>query len=299
MRNGSRRIGLAPPLAACVAACVLCAAAAGAAPSSAQPASQAPAQQNARPASRPASQPASQPASRPAPAAATEPVRSQIGQTAIRDSSTPTTATASADDAEDATDRKTAPAGFDISRVVGALAVVLGLIFALRWVLRRSIQPAGMPGATNVVQVLTRSPLSPRQQLLLVRVGRRLIVVADCNGQLSALSELTDPDEVAALVGQLRDEKLSAASHSFGNLLGRLRRGADERMADGDGGAEDESFPRVPHDMPELARERREGRDAGPGDAEDDAGPSVASAQDEIQGLMERVRVISNQFRRP
>ena len=293
MKNHRRPIRLAP-LAACVAACVLCAAA-GAAPSSAPPASQTPAQQNTKPLSRPASQPTS----RPAHAAAT-PVRSQIGQTAIRDASArPTTAAASADDAGNTTNIQAAPAGFDISRVVGALAIVLGLIFALRWVLRRSINPAGMPGATNVVQVLTRSPLSPRQQLLLVRVGRRLIVVADCNGQLNALSELTDPDEVAALVGQLRDEKLSAAPHSFGNLLGRLRRGADERTADGDGGAEDESFPRVPHDMPEPARERRGGRDVVAADSEDEAGPSVASAQNEIQGLMERVRLISNQFRRP
>ena len=293
MKNEQRPIRMAPPLAACVAACVLCAAAVVAAPSSAPPAS---AQQNAKATSRPASQPAT----RPAQAAPAAPVRSQLGQTAIRDSSTrPTTAAASADDVENAADIKSAPAGFDISRVVGALAIVLGLIFALRWVLRRSINPAGMPGATNVVQVLTRSPLSPRQQLLLVRVGRRLIVVADCNGQLNALSELTDPDEVAALVGQLRDETLSAAPHSFGNLLGRLRRGADERMAEGDGGAEDDSFPRVPHDMPEPARERRGGRDGLAADPEDDAEPSVASAQNEIQGLMERVRVISNQFRRP
>ena len=298
MKNEHRRTWLAPLLAACGAACVLCAAvtAAVAAPTPATGASQAPAQQNAKPTSRPASQPTS----RPAQAAATVPVRSQLGQTAIRDSSTrPTTATASADD-ETVADIKPGSAGFDISRVVGALAIVLGLIFALRWLLRRSINPAGMPGATNVVQVLTRSALSPRQQLLLVRVGRRLIVVADCNGQLNALSELTDPDEVAALVGQLRDEKLSAASHSFGNLLGRLRRGADERMSDGDGGAEDESFPRVPHDTPELARDRRGGREGlVAGDPEDDGDPSVASAQNEIQGLMERVRLISNQFRRP
>ena len=289
MKDHHFRMRLALPLAACVAACVLCAAAV-AAPSLAQaPASQAPVQQNMK-TTQPAAPAASQPAA----------VRSQIGQTQIRDTARrggATTAPAG-DGAENAADPAPAGTGYDISRVVGALAIVLGLIFALRWVLRRSINPAGAPGATNAVQVLTRSPLSPRQQLLLVLVGRRLIVVADCNGQLNALSELTDPDEVAALVGQLRDEKLSAASNSFGNLLGRLRRGADERMADGDGGAEDESFPRVPHDMPELAREHRGGRDAGPVD-EDEAGPSVASAQNEIQGLMERVRVISNQFRRP
>jgi len=54
---------------------------------------------------------------------------------------------------------------------LGAILFVLGLIFALRWLLRRSMNPASLPGATNAVQVLTRSPISPRQQLLLVRVA--------------------------------------------------------------------------------------------------------------------------------
>ena len=200
--------------------------------------------------------------------------------------------------------REKAP-GFDLPRVLGALTIVLALIFALRWVLRRTAQPGTVPGATNVVQVLTRSPVSPRQQLLLVRVGRRLLVVADCNGQLNALSEISDADEVASLVGQLRDEKLTSASKSFGNLLGMWRRGAEAPEADDNDGAADEgeAFPRAAPDVPP----RRQGRvalnddDGGEGegdwpDGENDA--SVASARSEISGLMERVRLISHQFKK-
>lgn len=184
-----------------------------------------------------------------------------------------------------------APRGFDLARVLGALTLVLALIFVLRWVLRRSISPGSLPGATNAVQVLTRSPLSPRQQLLLVRVGRRLLVVSDCNGQLNPLSEITDPDEVAALVGQLRDEKLTSASRSFGNLMGMWRRGGEDGRDDegSDGGGED--YPRGAPDVPPR------GGDAIDGDGGDE--PSVASARSEINGLVERVRLISHQFKRP
>ena len=198
-------------------------------------------------------------------------------------------------------------APFDFQRVLGALAIVLGLIFALRWVLRRSMNPAALPRASGTVQVLTRSPLSPRQQLLLLRVGRRLLVVADCNGQLNALSEITDPNEVAALVGQLRDEKLTAASRSFGNLLGMWRRGDDESAADDEADPGREHYPRA---APEVLRRRAaaDGDDVDETDtcdagadesgADESDAPSVASARDEIHGLTERVRLISHQFKR-
>jgi flagellar biogenesis protein FliO len=208
-------------------------------------------------------------------------VRSEIGQAPIRrDVSRPDSTRATQADPQ-----PTVP-GFDLPKVAGALALVLALIFTLRWLLRRSMNAAGLPGATHAVQVLTRSPVSPRQQVLLVRVGRRLLVVADCNGQLNSLSEISDPDEVAALIGQLHDEKLTAASGSFGNLLGRWRRAG----GDGDDAEGDEEFPRAAPDVPE----RRRGEDGG-ADADDD--PSVASARGEILGLVERVRLLSNQFK--
>ena len=73
-----------------------------------------------------------------------------------------------------------------------------------------------MAGATTAVQLLSRTVLSPKQHVMLLRVGRRLVVIGDSGGQMSALSEITDPDEVAALVGQIRDEKLTAAGPTFG-----------------------------------------------------------------------------------
>lgn len=243
----------APLGAACVVACMLSVAAA----------------------TRPATAQAIKPSTRPATQPTTRAVQSALGQAAIRrDVARPEPTRASTPGTQPTTP------GFDLPKVAGALALVLGLIFALRWLLKRSMNSAGLPGATNVLQVLTRTPLAPRQQVLLLRVGRRLLVVADCNGQLNSLSELSDPDEVAALVGQLRDEKLGAASGAFGNLLGRWRRATDTEDADA------EQFPRVAPDVPERPADER-------GDD-----PSVESARTELSSLVERVRLLSNQFKR-
>lgn len=172
--------------------------------------------------------------------------------------------------------------GMQLPRVLGALALVIGLIFVLRSVFRRSMGAGAMTNSSAVVQVLTRCLISPRQQLVLLRVGRRLIVAADCNGQLSALSEITDPDEVATLVGELRDEKLSAASKSFGGLLGCFRRGmSDESDVDEE-----------PVHSPRLRRDA-----AGEVDGDEAEDPAVAATRQDISGLLERVRLLSHQFK--
>jgi flagellar biogenesis protein FliO len=271
-----------------LAACALSVAGAAAAP---RPAAAQPARQSTtRPApvaigpapargAAPATAPASQPYSPARTAAGLVPLRREVSQTQ------PARAATTKASAE-----PPAAPGFDLGRVAGALAIVLGLIFALRWLMGRTLQPGRMVGATGAVQVLSRSPLSPRQHLLLLRVGRRLIVAADCNGQLSSLSEITDPDEVAALVGQVRDEKLTSASKCFGNMLGRWKRPSDDSGED-----EGEDFPRVPPDVYDAPARRRDDAD-GRGDGDDDA--SVAGARNEMSNLMERVRSLSQQFKK-
>jgi flagellar biogenesis protein FliO len=287
VKSITRGIGPAPLPAAwlavclipCLAACLLCVAAA-AAPTT-RPAQPAQLPQGGRATTRPDTQPAQASA-----AAVTSPVRSEIGQAPIRRDAG--RQQSPRDASQPAASQPNVP-GFDLPKVAGALALVLGLIFALRWVLRRSMHGAGVAGVSNAVQVLVRSPLSPRQQLLLVRVGRRLLVVSDCNGQLNSLSEITDADEIAALVGQLRDEKLTSASRSFGNLLGRWR-AREEPAGDGGDEVEGEEFPRAAPDVPDRSA------DGNPGD--EDVGPSIASARHELNGLKERVRLLAHQFKR-
>jgi flagellar biogenesis protein FliO len=84
-------------------------------------------------------------------------------------------------------------------RPLAALGLVVGIILILRYVLGRwgKAMPAGSAGP---VEVVSRTPLPPRGQLLLVRLGRRLVLVGAWNGGATALSEVTDPREVAELL---------------------------------------------------------------------------------------------------
>lgn len=153
----------------------------------------------------------------------------------------------------------------DIPRVAGALAVVIGLIFTARWVGKKYFPNLSVGRAPGVVRVLARSPISPRQHVLLVQVGRRVLVVADNGTQVSRLTDITDPDEVASLLGQLAprsepqteafDEKLDDATQQFAAS-------PSNRMAEVE--AEAESLP----------------------------------ATEEIEGLMSKVRALARQLGR-
>lgn len=102
-------------------------------------------------------------------------------------------------------------------RTVAALAAVVVLIFAARLVLRRLAGGRVGLGGSRAIEVLARANLSARQQLSLVRLGRRLVLIGSSPTGMSCLAEVTDPTEVAELMDEL---KVSGAG-ALGRLLSR------------------------------------------------------------------------------
>jgi flagellar protein FliO/FliZ len=173
-------------------------------------------------------------------------------------------------------DLSTSP--LDIRRVAMALAIVLGLVFVCRWAARWMFPSAGVGRSSQVMKVLSRSVIAPKQQLLLIQVGRRLVLVGDCGQQMNALAEISDPDEVAGLLGQLRaglpgeigSETDNASNKPFGPLLGRAQRQFD--------------------DVPVPAEADPEEND----DAVVTAG--VDETRDQLSGLTDKIRMLSRQL---
>lgn len=155
----------------------------------------------------------------------------------------------------------------DYVRVVGALGLVIALIVLLKWMGRMFFPSVAGRGSSRAVEVLSRSPLTPKQQVMLIRVGSKLIVVGDSGTQMNTLCEISDADEVASLIGQLRDEKSSAAS-AFRPLFGRFRKGFDSP-------GDDQQAESLVEEQP----------------------LSIDTAESELHGLRERVRQLAEQFK--
>lgn len=119
--------------------------------------------------------------------------------------------------------RATSPARALVTTAT-SLGVVSGLFLLLIWFQRRTSvgRSAFLPG--EVVQTLGRVPLAGRQEMHLVRVGNKLLLLAVTANSAETLTEITDPAEIARLSGICQQNEPGSISASFREILGQLQR---------------------------------------------------------------------------
>ena len=101
-----------------------------------------------------------------------------------------------------------------------SLLLVLSVFLALVWIYRKSMAASGGRGlAKQVVQVLGRTSIGPRQQLVLLRFGSKLVLVSLIQGEARTISEITDPLEVDQLAGQCESLQQHSMTQSFREIL--------------------------------------------------------------------------------
>lgn len=104
--------------------------------------------------------------------------------------------------------------------VGSSLIIVMGLFFGFIWFYRKSMGARGNGGLPkNVVQVLGRTPVAHRQNLVLLRFGSKLVLVSMVQGEARTISEITDPLEVDQLSGMCESQQSSSMTHSFREIL--------------------------------------------------------------------------------
>lgn len=173
--------------------------------------------------------------------------------------------------------------GVVIGRLALSLGVVLAIIGGLYWLLRRYYGGSVSSSSTRAVKVLSRTPLAPRQQVMLLQVGRRVVVVGDSGGAMTTLAQIDDPDEVAQLLGQIQTEQMQRAA-SFGSVFRRNQNTFEEPE---------------PGDQPTMIADGEV-----PLDVDPSQGPAVpesdqlAQQRSEIAGLLEKVRSLKSQINR-
>ncbi|MGD9690783.1 MAG: FliO/MopB family protein [Phycisphaerales bacterium] len=126
------------------------------------------------------------------------------------------------------------------------LAGVLGLAFACAWVARRlarrdgalmSALGAGGRSPAGILEILGRYPLSRAQALILLRVDRRVLLLAQSRGgragpTMTTLAEIADPEDVASILCKVEAADGRSMARQFQSLL--------ERARDGEGAVEPE-----------------------------------------------------------
>ncbi len=119
-------------------------------------------------------------------------------------------------------------------KVIGSLAVVLGVFFLVAWAVRRATpQRRGiLPG--EVFETLGRAPMDGRQQVHLLRCGNKLLLVSVTPSGAETLTEITDPLEVDRLAGLCQQASPNSTTAVFRQVFGQFapRRGEPTPEAD-------------------------------------------------------------------
>lgn len=79
-------------------------------------------------------------------------------------------------------------------KMLFALAVVLGLMIASAYLLKRIIShtPAGIDNG-NAINILMTRYLGPKQSIMMIEVLDQMLVVGVSSGQITLLTQVTDP----------------------------------------------------------------------------------------------------------
>lgn len=125
--------------------------------------------------------------------------------------------------------------------VCSSLAIVLALFSALVWVGRRfgGGAAASRPLPASALTPMGHVMLDPRTKLLLVKCGRRILVLSQTSSGITPITEVTDPDEVRELIANCSAEARA--------VFEKTLREIELEPARGFTGRADEPISRGPH----------------------------------------------------
>ena len=109
--------------------------------------------------------------------------------------------------------------------VVFSMGIVLSLFLGLAWIYKKSLPKSMGRLPHEVVQVLGRTSISPRQQMYVIRFGKKLLLVSQQPGQTQTLSEISEDEEVDRLTGICESHLPSSATQSFSEVLRQVASG--------------------------------------------------------------------------
>jgi flagellar biosynthetic protein FliO len=115
------------------------------------------------------------------------------------------------------------------------LAGVLGLIALAALVFRRYLPSRRLVGHSDLLEVVARTPVSPKQSLVVVRVARRFLLLGISPDRVTTLCILDDAQSTAELMTEVAshrpDSSTNAFASSFVEEVGEFEESGEEDPA--------------------------------------------------------------------
>ena len=76
-------------------------------------------------------------------------------------------------------------------------------------------------GGSDVLRIVARTPIGTKQQLVLVKLGRRLVLLGVTPERINALNTVDDPNQVAMLMGEAASVQPTSMTQTFAAAMNR------------------------------------------------------------------------------
>ena len=103
-----------------------------------------------------------------------------------------------------------------------SLGLVLILFLGVAWFVKRAQPQSHAILPTGVIEVLGRMPISQKQQLQLVRMGPKLLLVSSTGTGMQTLGEISDPNQVEQMVAMCQANRAGGITQSFRQVMGQF-----------------------------------------------------------------------------
>lgn len=96
-----------------------------------------------------------------------------------------------------------------VVKMISALAVVMGLMIAAAYVLKRVFQRTGAGGAAEegMIRIVSSRYLGPKSSVMVMDILDRIVVVGISGGQMTLLTTISDPETVERVREMRKDRR--------------------------------------------------------------------------------------------
>ena len=108
---------------------------------------------------------------------------------------------------------------YNLVKMVGTLALVLGIMFVLFYFARRTIlKGQGIMGGGKIIKVVAQQSIGPKRSLAVVNVAGEYLVLGIGAEQISLLDKIEDPASIETML----QSEISNSKQSFSGVLDTL-----------------------------------------------------------------------------
>jgi flagellar biosynthetic protein FliO len=111
--------------------------------------------------------------------------------------------------------RRDSAANRSLLRDLWPLLAVLTLIAAAAYALKRFMPSRRLMGGSGVLQILAQTPVTSKQQLMLVKLGGRLVLLGVSPDRMNTLTMIDDPEQVARVLGEVAGTHPRSMNRAF------------------------------------------------------------------------------------